>query len=152
MADDFKHFNQYNSPESVNWSLEAGYSTIDTETYPRRVPSLGFENALVIMLVLHKEDMDYTCSLKSPGFKFILHTPGELPEVSKESFKVLLEQEVSVIVRPSIMTTSESLRRYSAKTRKCFFNYERNLKFFKLYSKYHCDQECLANFTLGEWN
>jgi hypothetical protein len=43
----------------------------------------------------------------------MLHTPGEMPQVSKQYFRVPLNQEVLVAIKPQMMTTSKGLRHYS---------------------------------------
>jgi hypothetical protein len=44
--------------------------------------------------------------------------------------------------------TDEALRKFSPEIRKCFFEGEKQLKFFKTYSKAQCKWECMANKTL----
>jgi acid-sensing ion channel, other len=43
----------------------------------------------------------------------MLHTPGEMPQVSKQYYQVPLNQQVLVAIKPQMMTTSEGLRHYS---------------------------------------
>ena len=86
------------------------------------------------------------------GFKILLHTPGEIPRVSKQFFRIPLEQEVVVSVKPNMITTSEGLADYSPDRRQCYFNEERHLKFFKVYTQANCELECLANFTLSMYD
>lgn len=33
--------------------------------------------------------------------------------------------------------------------RQCYFDEERHLKFFKVYSETNCELECIANYTLS---
>jgi acid-sensing ion channel, other len=99
-----------------------------------------------------------------------MHTiSGEIPRVSKQFFRVPLRQEVVVSVKPNMITTSEGLvgkdwnyhqfseiknfvitLGYAPDRRQCYFNDERNLKFFKVYTQSNCELECLANYTLGK--
>lgn len=44
-------------------------------------------------------------------------------------------------------TTSEGLRYYEPKQRKCFYQTERKLSFYKTYTRSNCERECLANLT-----
>lgn len=81
------------------------------------------------------------------GFKILLHTPGEVPQVSKHYFRVPLLQEVLVSVKPNMITTSEGLMSYEPNRRQCYFNSERQLRFFKVYTQRNCELECLSNFT-----
>jgi hypothetical protein len=43
----------------------------------------------------------------------MLHSPGEMPQVSKQYYQVPLNQQVMVAIKPQMMTTSEGLRYYS---------------------------------------
>jgi len=84
------------------------------------------------------------------GFKILLHTPGEIPRVSKQYFRVPLRQEVVVSVKPNMITTSSGLANYAPERRQCYFNDERHLSFFKVYTQSNCELECLTNFTFAE--
>lgn len=57
-----------------------------------------------------------------------------------------------VSVKPNMITTSEGLADYAPERRQCYFNDERYLKFFKVYTQSNCELECLANFTLNRCN
>lgn len=132
-----------------NWSLEDGYKNADAETYPRRVLGPGSRAGLNIVLKLTENDLDYICRGPVQGFKILLHTPGEVPRVSKQYFRVPLGQEVVVSVKPNMITTSEGLADYAPERRQCYFNDERKLNFFRVYTQSNCELECLANFTLA---
>ncbi|KAH0815247.1 hypothetical protein GEV33_007544 [Tenebrio molitor] len=47
-----------------------------------------------------------------------------------------------------MINTSDSVRAYSKQRRRCYFQSERHLQYFKIYSSVNCDMECLANYTL----
>lgn len=81
-----------------------------------------------------------------------LHTPGEMPQISKQYFRVPLNQEVIVSVKPNVMTTAEGLIQYAPSRRQCFFNKERDLKYFKIYTQKNCELECLSNYTVKMCN
>lgn len=97
-----------------HWNLESGYSEAASLTpYPVRVLSAGARAGLSVLLPLYKHDLDYICRGPVQGFKIHLHTPGEISRVSKQYFRVPLNQEVIVAVKPNMMTTSEGLRGYN---------------------------------------
>jgi acid-sensing ion channel, other len=147
LADDFKFFE--NNPPSPYWTLQEGYSVSDPATYPRRVLGPGQRAGINIVLKLTDPDLDYICRGPVQGFKVILHTPGEVPRASKQYFRVPLRQEVVVSVKPNMITTSPGLAGYEPSRRQCYFNDERNLRFFKVYTQSNCELECLANYTLN---
>lgn len=55
------------------------------------------------------------------------------------------EAEISVI--PKLIYTSKQLRGYSPEQRKCFFNSERKLRFYKIFSRNNCEWECLSKYS-----
>lgn len=98
-----------------HWSLETGYTAnASLSPYPLRVLSAGARAGLFVLLPLYKYDLDYICRGPVQGFKILLHTPGEIPRVSKQYFRVPLNQEVVVAVKPNMITTSEGLKDYPA--------------------------------------
>jgi acid-sensing ion channel, other len=147
LADDFNYL-QHNL-SSRDWSLENGYNSNNEDLYPYRVLGSGARAGFNIVLKLTEPDLDYMCRGPVQGFKILLHTPGEIPRVSTQYFRVPLQQEVVVSVKPNMMTTSEGLAGYAPERRQCFFNNERKLKFFKVYTQNNCELECLADFTKG---
>ncbi|XP_037032181.1 pickpocket protein 28-like [Bradysia coprophila] len=133
------------------WNLEDGYDSsveIDSQTYPYRIFGSGAQDGIFVLMHLLKEHLEYMCRGAVQGFKISLHTPGEIPQMSKHYFRVPLLQEVLVSVKPNMITTSEGLRHYEPNRRQCYFASERKLRFLKVYTQRNCELECLANFTL----
>lgn len=54
------------------------------------------------------------------------------------------------MVAPNLISTSSTLRRHTPMVRQCFFNAERQLKYYQYYSLHNCEAECLTNYTLIE--
>ena len=99
---------------------------------------------------MHKiKDTDYICREYVQGYKVIIHNPGDIPRVSKDFFRVPLNMAVSVTIKPNLITTSKRLINESLKRRQCFFEYQKYLRFFKVYTQSNCELECLSNFTLN---
>ena len=98
----------------------------------------------------NKNDTDYACRGPSQGFKVLLHSPSEFPQVSNQYFRVPFGQEINVVVKPQMITTSDELKDYKPDQRQCYFNNERYLKFFNVYTQKNCELECLANYTLQQ--
>lgn len=49
-----------------------------------------------------------------------------------------------------MITTSDGLKHYLPNRRQCFFNKERFLRYFKVYTQQNCELECLANYTMQQ--
>lgn len=140
-----------NRPNVSDWNLETGYLDDSNEgSYPIRVYSAQQNSALTAILQVFDDDMDYLCKSLMPGFKIFLHTPGELIRSNGISFRVAPSEVNIISIKPTLITTSEGLRAYDPSRRQCYFNGEHRLRFFKLYSQYNCETECLANYTLLE--
>ncbi|CAO1412869.1 unnamed protein product [Diamesa serratosioi] len=52
------------------------------------------------------------------------------------------------LVNPQITEIDDSLKSISPDDRKCYLNHEKTLKFFKVYSKNSCNQECISDQML----
>ncbi|KAJ0174664.1 hypothetical protein K1T71_009772 [Dendrolimus kikuchii] len=134
--------------ETESWSLDKGYaSNASVETYPHRGSGYGAQSGLIFLLSAFEYDLDYLCKGPVQGFKVLLHNPAELPRLSQQYFRVPIDHEAVVAVKPNMMTTSEALRPYKAERRQCYFQDERYLKYFKVYTQANCEMECLSNFT-----
>ncbi|XP_055309664.1 uncharacterized protein LOC129573300 [Sitodiplosis mosellana] len=133
--------------------LEEGYDDINenkNQFYPYRVNGAGPRTGLTTELKLYDRDLDVLCRGSVHGFRILLHSAAEVPQVSTYYFHLPLEQEISVSVKPQIITTSVDLQRYKPHQRQCFFGSERQLRFFKVYTQRNCELECHTNFTKSE--
>lgn len=138
-------------PNTTHWSLEKGFrSGTSLATYPVRVFSAKQTSALVVFLRLFDQDLEYVCQSLVPGFKIFLHSPGEIPAMSRKSFRVPVFEEAELSIKPTLISTVNSLRSYHPTLRQCFFDGERELRFFKIYAQTNCEAECLSNFTRME--
>lgn len=88
--------------------------------------------------------------IRREGYKLIYHLPNEVPNQFHDYDFFDFGLKSINIVTAQRFKTDESLRKYSIESRRCFFDGERKLKFFKSYTKAHCNLECLANFTFFE--
>ncbi|VEN63057.1 unnamed protein product [Callosobruchus maculatus] len=77
-----------------------------------------------------------------------VHFPSVYPDVKENFFAVPLGQWVTGVIIPEMISTSEGVKRFHTKTRDCYFQSERPLRFFKVYSQMNCLMECKANYTL----
>lgn len=127
------------------WSKEERKKKKSSEKriYPRRV--LSASDGFVITLRMFVNDTDYVCGGPVQSFKVLLHTAGEIPQMTKYFYRVPLDHDIIMAVRPNIMTTTDSLKdSYTAKKRKCYFDNEKPLQFFKYYTQRNCQLDCIA--------
>jgi acid-sensing ion channel, other len=81
-------------------------------------------------------------------FQALLHSPTEVPAVKEFGFAISPGAESFVSVRPSMIYSTRQIRPLNQSRRKCYFQEERPLSFYRLYSVSSCISECLANATL----
>jgi acid-sensing ion channel, other len=77
------------------------------------------------------------------GYRTIVHSPYEFPSESSCSF-YFLDQFTQAAVTPEVTLLSDDLKTRSYQKRNCFFNGEKPLKYFKVYNRQNCNQECLS--------
>ena len=143
--DSFKYPNH--SKRSTNWTLENGYNTNNINSYPLRPIGAGFEAGLMMTLLANKSDIDYKCKGALQGFKLAIHSATDVPRFSKQFFRIPFQSEVLLAVNPNMVKTSHDLKHYKPKVRQCYFDGERKLSYFKVYTQSNCEYECLTKFT-----
>ncbi|XP_069695435.1 pickpocket protein 28-like isoform X2 [Periplaneta americana] len=143
-----KHLNHN---ETLDWDLETGYRDINAKTtFPRRALTSGARSGLSMFLLIMDIEQDPICSFPIDGVKVLLHNPTDYPIVVEQHFRVPLDRDVVVGIKPRVMTTSESLRSYEPERRRCYFSSERQLRHFSIYTQQNCEMECLTNYTVSE--
>lgn len=70
--------------------------------------------------------------------------------MSRNVIQVAPSEIAEFSIKATQITTSDGLRGYEPSKRQCFFNSDRQLRFFKVYTQNNCEEECLANFTKQE--
>ncbi|EAT48435.1 AAEL000552-PA, partial [Aedes aegypti] len=146
LHDEYQYLNE---PKNVtNWSMDEGYTVENSrKAYPIRALGSGFAAGLTMRLMALDSNIEEHCR-EQQGFKVTIHAPNEYPQVSKKFSLVTHSHDVALAVRPIIMQTSFELRDYDPQRRNCYFHYERQLKFFEVYTQANCEVECVTNYTL----
>lgn len=80
---------------------------------------------------------------------FSIHPTDELPmKVSKVNvFEFDGGKSLEVEITPGVVRSDESLKSLGPTDRSCYFEGERNLRFFKVYTPRNCEIECFSNFS-----
>lgn len=73
----------------------------------------------------------------------IIHSPYELPNVD-DGIIIEYGRSLDVLITVDVVQSDDDLRRISIEKRNCFFQEERVLKFFKIYTKTNCENECAS--------
>jgi hypothetical protein len=113
-----KQFKQVSAKmEPQSWSIETGYTSDGTHFYPLKSLVNGPESGFAVEMVVrhHLRDaqgnIDKQCRSNPEFIKIALHHPAEV--ALKTSFvKMPIYKSVSMMVKPKITTTSDSLKSY----------------------------------------
>lgn len=133
------------------WSYENGYEDVmNKNSYPMRIYNSRSDASLRMELYLD-DDKFYSCGFGAhAGFRLFIHVPGEVPKMSRKFVYVSVLEDVSLSIQATMITTSDGLRSYKPSQRQCFFNADRQLRFFRMYTQNNCEAECLSNYTKHE--
>jgi acid-sensing ion channel, other len=88
---------------------------------------------------------------------FLVHSPYELPGSYDSSDRYEISNDIDfgfgfdlqVLITPEIISTDESLRSLDPETRGCYFEGEKKLEFFKVYTRRNCEFECFGKTMQG---
>lgn len=133
----------------INWTLENGYNLTLDEILPIRAlknNKLGVEFCYTVENARNPA-MNF-CPYQGNGYKIIFHMPNEIPTVFHQNQFVEFGHEKFFTINAKVKRASLELKKFSPEKRKCYFEDEKKLKFFKSYSKKLCDYECMTNITL----
>jgi acid-sensing ion channel, other len=85
------------------------------------------------------------------ALSFIVHSPYELPGSydSTEMCEFRYGFDFDVLITPEIIRTDKSLGSVAPEKRGCYFEGEKKLRFFKVYTRRNCEFECLADLLLN---
>uniref|UniRef100_A0A182PJH0 Pickpocket n=1 Tax=Anopheles epiroticus TaxID=199890 RepID=A0A182PJH0_9DIPT len=114
---------------------------------PLHARGAGLHDGLTLYMRHKQVDTDYMCTGFSQGYKLLIHSSDEYPQVSVRNMRIPFSHEISIALRPQMIVTSQSATDYSWEKRQCFFDHERYLRFFRLYNQDNCELECLSNVT-----
>lgn len=97
---------------------------------------------------INETDMNDLCYIHKGSFMVVYHFPNEIPTIMHHVDNLRFGKEFNIKISAKTYKASEDLRRFTPDNRDCFFEGERKLKYFKTYTKYLCETECLTNFSL----
>lgn len=136
-----------NNPNVSQWNPDYGYkSKMTLSEYPIRavypkffLPSPVFQ--------INTENIEHECKGSDHTTKVTFTMPGDVSKMSRNSYRIHSSKVSYITINTNVVNTSFGLHRYQPHQRQCFYNSERQLRFFKIYTENNCREECLANFT-----
>lgn len=127
------------------------------DTYPRNTEYAfsGFSSNLKIVDgVVNKAKKlksDYATfynSFEVEGDFYYFHSPYDIITKSTANMRTIINATRYVLITPKLKMIDEALNDYEPTRRGCYLENERNLYFFRNYTRFNCQSECLANKTL----
>lgn len=82
--------------------------------------------------------------------QLILHNPADTPIGLQPTAYISGNSLSSVVLSNTIIRTSPKIKQWAPELRNCYFQHEKQLKFFKVYTQHNCEVECRANHTLSQ--
>lgn len=116
----------------------------DLETFPARAVR---QNTIIFRLKLNDSEISNFCDFKE--FQFSIHKPNEMPSPFHKFHSIEMNRQKRLKLTAVVYEKDDSLRSFSPERRGCYFEGERQLKFFRAYTKANCDWECVTNYTLS---
>ncbi|RZF48040.1 hypothetical protein LSTR_LSTR002106 [Laodelphax striatellus] len=153
LLQDYKYFQSENI-----WDPESGYMAGDRNGFedggfPWTLSSMKFQLIPVVLLLnFNADDMDPLCVSSGHTFTVAIHNPAEPPTAYSTIAQAVTDRGNYIRIVPRVVTTSKELQSWSPKDRGCYFNDEKKLKYFKIYTMHNCEIECETNITLKECN
>lgn len=143
------------NPDVGNWEMDTelrqnllSYTKkLFLPKFPLHLPSAYANESLHLVLHFDSESWisNYDCEHPiTKSYKVYLHRPDEIRKAFNRPIEIEVGRKVIIYVKPSVIVSAKPLRKYDPKYRQCFFDSERQLKYFKVYTKSNCEHECLA--------
>ncbi|CAG9811153.1 unnamed protein product [Chironomus riparius] len=118
-----------------------------SEPIPRKISTI--KAGFFANIMPNYQDFEQAIEDDIDGYLFIIHDPYELPSRNAKSLRAKLLFRTNVILGPLLNEIDESLHDYEPVERNCYLENEKVLKFFKVYTKNNCENECLTDFMLS---
>lgn len=81
------------------------------------------------------------------GLLWILHSPNNFPSTADQTSYLRFQADNDVIVMLDMFMIDDELKSWPPEKRNCYLPGEKELSFFKIYTKTNCEQECLSEAT-----
>jgi amiloride-sensitive sodium channel len=155
ISDDFDSYRQLavtktladdaNDDDQSDWSIYDGYRTESEDVFPVRAIR---DNVITFYPTVNRSDVPHICLRSGKGFRVYFHAPNEIMTYLHNEYFIPFGFEKQIVLTARHTHYNRDLRVYKAEKRGCYFEGERQLQFFRSYSKAHCLLECFTSFVL----
>ncbi|KAH8269646.1 hypothetical protein KR018_011377 [Drosophila ironensis] len=132
--------------EAVQWDPESGYpDQMPPSFYPSTASGTGI--SLGFTAILDAQMSEYFCSsTNGPGFKVFFHNPVEAPMVKEAGLITAIGYETNYRMEMVRAEAVAAIRSISREGRQCLFKNEKELIFYKIYTRSNCENECTSAY------
>jgi len=83
---------------------------------------------------------------------FVIHSPFEMPDLhdNLKFCQIYHGKHLEILIIPEVKYSPNGLKNLKPEERGCYFEDERSLQLFQIYTRRNCEMECLINFTISE--
>jgi acid-sensing ion channel, other len=126
---------------TLNFHGDRG-NLVSTSNYPLKSSRYG--KGLQLTLTRNQRIMLQDVCVSS---SFMVHSPFEIPGNFETIDLIEFDYgyDLEVLITPEIIETDADLINYKPEERGCYFEGEKKLEFFKIYTRKNCESECIAN-------
>jgi acid-sensing ion channel, other len=123
---------------------------ISVDEYPLMSSSRNGNGLKIALMRNDKILNDDICEAPS----FLVHSPFELPGSYdlNDMIRYYYGYNIVVLITPEIIKTDPDMKSYDPIERGCYFQGEKELKFFKVYTRRNCEMECYASILIYQIN
>ncbi|XP_017090672.2 pickpocket protein 28 [Drosophila bipectinata] len=132
--------------QGVKWDPESGYPE---ELPPKFFPSTASGTGITLgfTAVLDAQISEYYCSsTNGPGFKVYFHNPIEVPMVKEAGLITAIGYETNYRIEMVRAEAVAAIRSISREGRQCLFKNEKDLIFYRIYTRLNCENECMSAY------
>lgn len=146
ISSDFDSYKYKDKPEDnlLKWTLENGYVTKEENVKPLKTTEVVY---LSLITGHSKKDIANFCKDRFESYEILFHLPNEMPLHMHLSSFLESKRHHFLSIKAAVKRVDKSLRIFPPIQRKCYFEDERQLRYFKMYTINNCIQECMSNFT-----
>ncbi|CAH0388674.1 unnamed protein product [Bemisia tabaci] len=120
----------------------------------RRNTAVGILTGLEVFLNKIPDEESLGKGQRDPhGVRVMVHTSYEYPRAGSGVWlQAVPSMRLSIMVQPSIIVTSDAVKRLSVATRQCVFPDERQLRFYHVYTEKSCLIQCRIDHVINKCN
>lgn len=133
--------------QELEWSPDSEYFTSSAK-HPERIKIEEFKETkrkVAGVVILKDLLLENKCYYHGKRFRIMVHQPNETPHVPNAGIYISYDRNTSTALKIRIKNEKsfENMRNINPNVRNCLFEDEKDLWYFKSYSRTHCEIECI---------